>query len=93
MIYAVDHKAEAIRLMAVGHRRSIYEELTDRIRKIRRRNADRQNGSGGGKWYRESGTSTQECLMAPFHSPTMLRGLRGFAMKFRLHMLEHEQFE
>ena len=33
IIYAVDHKARAVRLMAVGHRRSIYEELTDRIQK------------------------------------------------------------
>ncbi|NGZ97508.1 MAG: cytotoxin [Nitrospira sp. WS110] len=33
IIYAVDHKAVSIRLMAVGHRRSIYEELTERIRK------------------------------------------------------------
>lgn len=33
IIYATDHKAGAIRLMAVGHRRSIYEELTERIRK------------------------------------------------------------
>jgi mRNA interferase RelE/StbE len=33
IIYAVDHKTGAVRLMAVGHRRSIYEELTERIRK------------------------------------------------------------
>lgn len=32
IIYAVDPKAEAIHLMAVGHRRSIYEEFTDQIR-------------------------------------------------------------
>lgn len=33
IMYAADHKAGAIRLMAVDHRRSIYEELTERIRK------------------------------------------------------------
>jgi len=33
IVYAVDQKARAIRLMAIGHRRSIYEELTERMRK------------------------------------------------------------
>ena len=32
IVYAVDHKRRVIRLMAVGHRRSVYEELTERIR-------------------------------------------------------------
>jgi len=35
IVYAIDHKARAIRLMAVGHRQSVYEELTARLRKKR----------------------------------------------------------
>lgn len=31
VVYAVDHKRRVIRLMAVGHRRSVYEALTERI--------------------------------------------------------------
>ncbi|MDR4473643.1 MAG: type II toxin-antitoxin system RelE/ParE family toxin [Nitrospira sp.] len=33
IIDAVNHKAGAVRCIAVGHRRSLSEELTDRIRK------------------------------------------------------------
>lgn len=33
IVYAMDRKARTIRLMAVGHRQSIYEELTARLRK------------------------------------------------------------
>jgi mRNA interferase RelE/StbE len=33
IVYAVDHKRRVIRLMAVGHRRSVYEELTERFRR------------------------------------------------------------
>jgi len=33
IVYAIDRKARAIRLMAVGHRQSVYEELTARFRK------------------------------------------------------------
>lgn len=33
IVYAVDQKRRLIRLMAVGHRRSVYEELTDRLRR------------------------------------------------------------
>lgn len=33
IVYAIDHKARTIRLMAVGHRQSIYEELSDRLRR------------------------------------------------------------
>jgi mRNA interferase RelE/StbE len=33
IVYAVQLKARVIRLMAVGHRRSIYEELTDQLRR------------------------------------------------------------
>jgi mRNA interferase RelE/StbE len=33
IVYAIDHKAHVIRLIAVGHRRHIYEELTARFRK------------------------------------------------------------
>ena len=32
IVYAVDLKRRVFRLMAVGHRRSVYEELTERIR-------------------------------------------------------------
>lgn len=34
IVYAVDWKRRIIRLMAVGHRRYVYEELTERLRKI-----------------------------------------------------------
>lgn len=33
IVYAVDRKIRVIRLMAVGHRRSVYEELTERLRR------------------------------------------------------------
>ncbi|MFO0701871.1 MAG: type II toxin-antitoxin system mRNA interferase toxin, RelE/StbE family [Nitrospira sp.] len=33
IVYAVDHKKQVIRVMAVGHRRSVYEALTERIRR------------------------------------------------------------
>ena len=33
IVYFVDQKKRVIRLMAVGHRRSIYEELTERLRR------------------------------------------------------------
>jgi mRNA interferase RelE/StbE len=33
IVYAVDHKRRVIRLMAVGHRRSVYDELTERLRR------------------------------------------------------------
>lgn len=33
IVYAIDRKTSTIRLMAVGHRRSIYEELTAQLRK------------------------------------------------------------
>ena len=32
IVYAIDRKARAIRLIAVGHRHSIYEDLTTRFR-------------------------------------------------------------
>jgi mRNA interferase RelE/StbE len=32
MVYAVDQKARGIRLMAVGHRRHVYDDLTERLR-------------------------------------------------------------
>jgi mRNA interferase RelE/StbE len=32
IVYAVDRKARVIRIMAVGHRRNVYEELTERLR-------------------------------------------------------------
>ncbi len=33
IVYAVDRKARVIRVMAVGHRRNVYEELTERLRR------------------------------------------------------------
>jgi mRNA interferase RelE/StbE len=33
IVYAVDQKRRVMRLMAVGHCRSVYEELTERIRR------------------------------------------------------------
>ena len=33
IVYVVDRKARVIRLMAVGHRRHVYEELSARLRK------------------------------------------------------------
>ena len=33
IVYAVDWKTRIIRLMAVGHRRSVYEELAARLRR------------------------------------------------------------
>lgn len=32
LVYAVDRRARAIRLFAVGHRRGIYDEVADRVR-------------------------------------------------------------
>ena len=34
IVYAVNHKSRVVRLMAVGHRRHIYEELAERLRKV-----------------------------------------------------------
>jgi len=33
ILYAIDRKTLTVRLMAVGHRHSVYEELTERLRK------------------------------------------------------------
>ena len=33
IVYAIDRGARTVRVMAVGHRQSIYEELTVRLRK------------------------------------------------------------
>lgn len=33
IVYAVEQKRRVIRLMAVGHRRYVYEELTDQLRR------------------------------------------------------------
>jgi len=32
IVYAIDRKTRTIRLMAVGHRQSIYEDLTAKLR-------------------------------------------------------------
>ena len=34
IVYAAHQKSRVIRLMAVGHRRSVHEELTERIRRM-----------------------------------------------------------
>lgn len=33
IVYAIDRKSRVIRLMAVGHRRDVYEELTAQLRR------------------------------------------------------------
>jgi mRNA interferase RelE/StbE len=33
IVYSIDRKRRVIRLMAVGHRKYVYEELTDRLRR------------------------------------------------------------
>jgi mRNA interferase RelE/StbE len=33
IVYAIDHASHTIKLVAVGHRQSIYEELSQQIRK------------------------------------------------------------
>lgn len=33
IVYAIDRKARVIRVMAVGHRRSVYEELTAQLQR------------------------------------------------------------
>ena len=33
IVYAIDRKKRVIRLMAVGHRRNVYEELSARLRR------------------------------------------------------------
>lgn len=33
ILYAVDQRKRVVRLMTVGHRRSVYEELTERFRR------------------------------------------------------------
>ena len=37
IVYATDQKGRAIRLMAVGHRRYVYEELTEQLRRKTRK--------------------------------------------------------
>jgi mRNA interferase RelE/StbE len=37
IIYALDQKARALRIFAIGHRRDVYEELADRLRQTRER--------------------------------------------------------
>ncbi len=36
IVYAVEHQRRMIRIFAVGHRREIYEDLADQIRRSRR---------------------------------------------------------
>ena len=34
IIYELDRKARMIRIFAIGHRREVYEELADRLRRV-----------------------------------------------------------
>jgi mRNA interferase RelE/StbE len=34
IIYELDRKARVIRIFAIGHRREVYEELADRLRRV-----------------------------------------------------------
>lgn len=36
IVYELDHKARVIRIFAIGHRREIYEEIADRLRRERK---------------------------------------------------------
>ena len=36
IVYAIDRRRKVIRVMAVGHRRSVYEEVTKHLPKIRK---------------------------------------------------------
>ena len=38
IIYELDRKARVIRIFAIGHRREVYEELADRLRRAAPRN-------------------------------------------------------
>ncbi|MCA9468923.1 MAG: type II toxin-antitoxin system RelE/ParE family toxin [Nitrospira sp.] len=33
IVYAVDQKKQAIQVMAIGHRRDVYDEVTERVRR------------------------------------------------------------
>ncbi len=35
IVYAIDQKKKVLRIMAIGHRRSVYEELSEDLRKVR----------------------------------------------------------
>ncbi|WP_454062592.1 type II toxin-antitoxin system RelE family toxin [Candidatus Nitrospira salsa] len=35
IVYAIDRKRKVIRIFAIGHRRSIYEEVTEQVRPLR----------------------------------------------------------
>jgi len=37
IIYELDRKARIIRIFAIGHRREVYEELADRLRRVARK--------------------------------------------------------
>jgi mRNA interferase RelE/StbE len=37
IVYELDRKARMIRIFAIGHRREVYEELADRLRRRRQR--------------------------------------------------------
>ena len=37
IVYAIDQRRKVIRVMAIGHRRSVYEEVTEGVREMRKR--------------------------------------------------------
>jgi len=37
IIYELDRKAHIIRIFAIGHRREVYEELADQLRRVVRK--------------------------------------------------------
>jgi len=37
IVYAIDRRRKVIRVMAVGHRRSVYEEMTEHLPEMRKR--------------------------------------------------------
>jgi mRNA interferase RelE/StbE len=37
IVYAIDQRRKVLRVMAIGHRRSVYEELSEDLRKVSER--------------------------------------------------------
>jgi mRNA interferase RelE/StbE len=37
IVYAIDQRRKVLRVMAIGHRRSVYEEMREDVRKMRKR--------------------------------------------------------
>jgi mRNA interferase RelE/StbE len=41
IIYAIDRRRKVMRFMAIGHRRSVYEEVTEHLPKTRKRKSSK----------------------------------------------------